>query len=610
MKHLYALVLSLFAFIFGASAQSDVTFYLEIDNAEAVTAMKLATVLELQNGVNTIECKAYDQIYISAKSGYLITEAISGFGYEASVSNNSVSIYVTADTNGQTWKIYTSSEADFRNSSFELWVDNPDKLRATLGGTYTPVTGLAAGSNTVKFNAEKESSITLASTDYTKPLYKVIKNGETLPNESDNDYNVFLTDGVKIEVFTEYPDIEVPVKFEFVNENTEASITSVTVAGETIAPEVYLSEDFKVKIGSYLSINGNTTDYKVNSLSLNGEPTYFFGSYGAPVMGESTFSFDVKKYETFTKKIKADHPEHFTLYKGFEYGNEVISFTDGEASVELIENNPVITIILKDGYKLSKLLDGENDITANITPYNKSFNAATTGDVVIETAEIVYDLQFVTYIDDKTSASYLSYTDFMRKNYDLQNGYNLIKYYAELAPFQTSWYGPAFNNLYLNDEKQGGMYGSETMYELNINDGDVVKIFFTCDPASYKLTFKNNYGEGITCTKDMIVPVTDFAEQTVLQGTLVELAAPEGKQLTVTVGDAEPVTAETYSLTVTADTAVTIDDPEMSGINGIGTAVSDEKVYNMQGMFLGTKADLGRLPSGLYIVGGKKYLKK
>ena len=235
MKHLYALLLSLFAFIFVASAQSDVTFYLEIDNAEAVTAMKLATVLELQNGVNTIECKAYDQIYISAKSGYLITEAISGFGYEASVSNNSVSLYVTADTNGQTWKIYTSSEADFRNSSFELWVDNPDKLRATLGGTYTPVTGLAAGSNTVKFNAEKESSITLASTDYTKPLYKVIKNGETLPNESDNDYNVFLTDGVKIEVFTEYPDIEDPVKFEFVNENTEEIITSVTVDGETIA---------------------------------------------------------------------------------------------------------------------------------------------------------------------------------------------------------------------------------------------------------------------------------------------------------------------------------------------------------------------------------------
>lgn len=615
MKHLYALVFSLMAFAFGASAQDTqdtYSFFLNIDNAEAVTVTKYATVIEVHDGINEIEFQPYDQFYIRANAGYLIIGGKTAFGYDASVQNNAINFSTTIETNGKTWEVYTVKESEFRTSSFELWVDDPTGVRAALGGTGTAITGLVEGSNTVAYNAEKETYITVESANYSKPLYKVLIDGEEVERpQYGGQFSVYLSEGCKVEVFCDYPDIKVPVKFNFVNEGTEAFITYVAIDYVEVPAETYLADDFSVQLGSYLSISADTNKYKVDSATLNGEFAGFYGSWGGNVFGEMTFDFEVHEYGTFTKKFIADHPEHIKLYMGNSYYGTLVEFTDGEAIVEVNENNPGFQLLLNDGYKLVKLLDGEDDLTANYSTYNNFINVATTGDVVINTEEIAYDKKYVVYFDDFSLSTYTSFYDNQRKSYtSFQSGYNIFKFFAEMSPFQVSWWGTPVNHFYLNGEKQTGMYSSETMYMFDVEDGDVAKFFWAADPESYKLNIVNNYGEELGCTVDLIVPVTEFGESTVFQGTQVEFTAPEGKTIKVTVGENEPETVENYTLTVDADTEITIDNPETTGIVGIGDKFTDNKVYNMQGMYLGTKAELNRLPAGIYIVGGKKVVKK
>ena len=48
-------------------------------------------------------------------------------------------------------------------------------------------------------------------------------------------------------------------------------------------------------------------------------------------------------------------------------------------------------------------------------------------------------------------------------------------------------------------------------------------------------------------------------------------------------------------------------DPTATGITAPTTVLNNNRVYNLQGQYLGT--DLNRLPKGVYIVNGKKISK-
>lgn len=93
-------------------------------------------------------------------------------------------------------------------------------VRAELSGTYSPVT-FNEGSNTLKFDPTTETTLTLSSTNYQKPLYKVTLNGVDVTSEGGT-FNVPLTQGCVIDITAKIPAVPVTVTFTYSDEGLGA----------------------------------------------------------------------------------------------------------------------------------------------------------------------------------------------------------------------------------------------------------------------------------------------------------------------------------------------------------------------------------------------------
>ena len=102
---------------------------------------------------------------------------------------------------------------------------------------------------------------------------------------------------------------------------------------------------------------------------------------------------------------------------------------------------------------------------------------------------------------------------------------------------------------------------------------------------------------------------TEFSDITVLAGTQFNFGIKEDETLIKVTANGEVVAENTgsASFSVTGDTNFIID--VTSGIASINADNNGEKtVYNLQGIRV--NGDYNTLPAGLYIVNGKKVLKK
>lgn len=630
MKHLYAFLLAMLAFIVPANVYG---FVIKVDNPEAVTiyqgtsdwvnAADLPT-----SGLPVVDLTAgdynfpeFNYAFVVANDGYLITELTYPWGSSNKLPYNGTFTTVRGYNPTEEYTITTMSTADFYNASCTVKCDDFSVLEGRLNDDYNakcsfPTEG--EGEYTLPFNTEFFQNLTLANTTY-KPFYAVTVNGTAIENPGSS-CNIPLVDGNVIEVTTKYPEVSCTVKITLVNEGTESCITRVTVDDEEITPEVYLSENFSVNCGQSLSIQFDNQAYNVKSVEYNGESVDSWG-LTQYIINDSEIKIDAEKYPTIQKTIEVEGAEFMTFSKGWGWNdNSDIAMTDGINIFEYIDNEEERRVSVKPnfGCYIVELKDGDRNLMEEgWSKNNSSFLLSPEGTLTIKAAKIVKDKTMVVYVDalQQDEEHNYGFSFFNGEYYYYTNdpsfhaGYNIIEFYDGDGLFGTSW-GNAYakDNFYINGVKQESWYGYY-YNELTINDGDVLKFYLSADPVNCELSFDNQCEKQVPVVKrDMIVPVDDLASSyTVFGGTHVSVDAPEGQTINVQVGDQPESDAAHHEFFVNGDTKVTIKDGITDSVGNVAVdAVESTDVYNLQGVKVADKADMSRLPKGIYIIGGRK----
>ena len=206
------------------------------------------------------------------------------------------------------------------------------------------------------------------------------------------------------------------------------------------------------------------------------------------------------------------------------------------------------------------------------------------------------------------------YMDSKYDRYELVEGYQLIEFYDAMNPFSFSFYDDGddslWRKLYCNDEiVEPNDWGGYS--DLKIGNGDVYKYFTNSAPQECSVTFEiTGNADSFGVCKDLIVPVKDFsAPVECFAGTLMEIIPSENAQISVSIDNVELSSDENgrYSFTVAdASTTVKVTATEV-GVDSVAESENaDANVYNMLGVKVGVRSGIDRLPSGIYVVNGRK----
>lgn len=617
MRNLYSLFFTaLLSCISIAANAINITVNVDDPSRVSVTTSYSSTPLELVAGDNAVSVDEYTQIYVRAKENVFINEVVRSKDGEDDKKQDQYSMtevyfYVYSTDEGAKYTVSSANANDLRDGSCTIWVDDPTNVRVQRSGTYTDV-DIVAGETTVKYIKDKELPLMIGAKNYGTELYQVKVNDEVVSPQG-NMWYVTPADGAKVEIFANFPDEDVAVEFKYASEEAKGFITGVTVNGETV--ENYNDADFKVKVGSQISISGNITDYKLNSFKVNGNEPYFYSPYSFTVKEATIIEVDAHKYGTVKATLDIDNPDNVVVYKGYSYENNIITLNPGENEIELSETNALIQIKAVSGSYITSVTADEMSISAD---YESKYNVNVTEGmkIVVKSGTIDRNKTAVIYIDDLSKAPYgnsLNRAD--NSNIDLVNGYNEIKFYDGDNPFRLSFYGVESATAYKNNETFSGVYGGAS-YELSLTDGDVIKIFLASNPEM--LEAELTAGDGVDASKvavtmDRIVTVTDWAgKHNTLPGTEISIKPAEDYDICVAV-DGENVIADAdgvFTVIVSKNTTIAVSLPVETGINAVDAEKLDNAgVYNMQGVRVGN-ADMKQLPAGVYIINGKKVVKR
>lgn len=606
-KSFLALMLSVVAI-----AANAVNITINVDDPERVKVSVAYEEKSVVAGANTFSVDEYTQVAIEAKAGAMIQSVTrtSDGGTEYVSNMNNCSLYVSSYNEGETWTVVSGLEADIRTGICRVTVDDASKVRMQRSGTYSEVT-LSDGLNEVRYIPGTETQLMIASAIYGTPLYKVTHNG----TEKESQYGTWyidLTGEDEIEIQANYPDVDFPVHFTYADEESKGFITGVTVDAAQV--DNYNDADFSVKAGSAITISGNTADYALDELTVNGTPvTYFYGSHTFTVTEETTVSVKAHKYGTISATLNIDDPANVKVYRGNSYGGQLIEgLVSGANTIEVSETNTAISIAAESGCFITSVTDGDGQsYYADYSGYyNVTLKDGMTVDIV--SGRIARDSKAIVYVDDRAAAAtYFSFTRNDRSEVALETGYNTVDFYSGDNPMGLSWYGAPYANVYLNGETVAPMYENSASYQVSFNDGDVLKIYLASNPKTCGVTFtvgSDVTPAGISVKRDIIVGVEDWTNGfSALQGTQVDITAED---ISVTVnGTAVTPVDGTFTFTVSDDTEVSIAKPTAISDIRAGETTAARNVYNMQGVKVADNADnaaISNLPAGIYIIDGKK----
>ena len=512
--------------------------------------------------------------------------------------------------------IKTATLDEMRTASCKVTVDDPSKVTLRLSGTLTTVQ-LKSGENEVKFIPGTESTFTISPASYNTPLYKVTHNSVAAEADWGSYTLKNVADGDVIDIQANYPDIDCAVKFN-VNAEGVGFIKSVTVNGNEVTN--YLDDNFTVKCGSNISITRNSEEYKLESFKVNGEDKtddFYSESYDFFVTDAATFDITAEKYTTFKATIDIDDVSHATVYKGYSYYGNAFDLKNGKNEIEVSEQQPLISLVAKDGYYFTCVNDGTTEYTDQSV--NEIKLSVVDGMVLkVVTTAIVRDKKALVYVDDRSAANSLL---FRRNDYntiEVATGYNELEFYRGDNPFSVS-VNANTKKVYKNDVAVVPLYSGGSYFNFSLADGDVVKMFFTKTPAMVKADITANGGaENLCVVKDRIQPVADFsAGISCLEDTELAFAAKEGYSIKALTVDGTAATAEadgTYKVVVKADANIVVDLQTASGISSVtnADANSTANVYNANGVLVlknATPEQTAKLAKGLYIINGKKVVR-
>lgn len=615
MKKFYLFLIMLLSVIAPQAADA-FSITLNVDDASRINVF-LNGYKDVVNGDNVFEVKDGDYLSITTQNNAGLVSVMNGDKAVKLDSYSSFNLKLTeSEYAGAKLIIKTATLDEMRTASCKVTVDDPSKVTLRLSRTFTTVQ-LKSGENEVKFIPGTESTFTISPQSYDTPLYKVTRNSVAAEAEYGSYTLKNVAEGDVIDIQANYPDIDCAVKFN-VNAEGVGFIKSVTVNGNEVTN--YLDDNFTVKCGSTISITRNSEDYKLESFKVNGEDKtsdFYEDSYNIFVTDATTLDITAKKYTTFKATVDIDDVSHATVYKGYSYYDDAFDMKNGKNEIEVSEKQTLISLVAKDGYYFTSVNDGTTEYTDQST---SEINVDVTDGMVLKvvTAAIVRDKKALVYVDDRSATSSMVFSRGDYNRIEIGTGYNELEFYKGDNPFSVTVYANT-KKVYKNDVAVDPTYSGGSYFRFSLEDGDVVKMFFTKTPATIKADITANGGaENLSVVKDRIQPVADFsAGISCLEDTELAFAAKEGYSIKALTVDGTAATAEadgTYKVVVKADANIVVDLQTASGISSVTNADASRtaNVYNANGVLVlknATPEQTAKLAKGLYIINGKKVVR-
>ena len=603
--------------ILPAAAQdaevSNIKFTVNIANAEGVKCSMDGEDIPLHNGANLLEFPNGTNISFTSISPWKISGVTDRNGTAASgFYDGSWFLYVNPEIADQVYTVSVINLDEFRTSQFTVNVDDPSLVNAMVGGYYTSLT-LKAGENVIKYDPAVETYLTVTPVNYNIPLYKCTLNGTDVARQGGG-FTVMLEPDCVVDITAILPDEDRTVSFSY-SEGAEGSI-GVEINGAPLSD--FNGKSLTLKLGTQMTITGNTYEYNYSQVLVNGEQVAFYGSYTFNVMEDTQVYVDAHPYGSITATIIVNIPELVKLYRG--YGNDnPIELKAGENVVELPENNSSV----RWDVDAMAILNG---VTLNGEPLASYYNSWTLadGDILeFDVTEKVFDKKAIVWVDNVAAPACSFYLQMYSPQdhtavYTFETGYNLVAFYEAMNPFSLSWFGSSEEDpsiylkgqVYLNGNRLSPLYEGSASYGFDLNNGDVLKLFMESAPIDCKVTFDIAAGVKASVVKDILTAVENpSAGFDCFAGTQVVVS---GENINVTVngsaveGEKDEDGVENFTFTVAdAATNVAVTAAGGSAVEAIN-AETDSAVFNMQGVRVGSKADLKSLAPGIYIVAGKK----
>lgn len=615
MKKFYLFLIMLLSVIAPQAADA-FSITLNVDDASRINVF-LNGYQDVVNGDNVFEVKDGDYLSITTQNNAGLVSVMNGDKEVKLNSYSSFNLKLTeSEYAGAKLMIKTATLDEMRTASCTVTVDDPSKVTLRLSRTFTTVQ-LKSGENEVKFIPGTESTFTISPQSQETPLYKVTHNSVAAEADWGSYTLKNVAEGDVIDIQANYPDIDCAVKFN-VNAEGVGFIKSVTVNGNEVTN--YLDDNFTVKCGSNISITRNSEDYKLESFKVNGEDKtsdFYDESYDFFVTDAATFDITAKKYATFKATVDIDDVSHATVYKGYSYYDDAFDMKNGTNEIEVSEKQPLISLVAKDGYYFTSVNDGTTEYTDQST---SEINVDVTDGMVLKvvTAAIVRDKKALVYVDDRSATSSMVFSRGDYNKIEIGTGYNELEFYKGDNPFSVTVYANT-KKVYKNDVAVDPTYSGGSYFRFSLEDGDVVKMFFTKTPATVKADITANGGaENLSVVKDRIQPVADFsAGISCLEDTELAFAAKEGYSIKALTVDGTAATAEadgTYKVVVKADANIVVELQTASGISSVTNADASRtaNVYNANGVLVlknATPEQTAKLAKGLYIINGKKVVR-
>lgn len=615
MKKFYLFLIMLLSVIAPQAADA-FSITLNVDDASRINVFLNGT-KDVVNGDNVFEVKDGDYLSVTTQNNAGLVSVFNGDKAVKLDSYSSFRLKLTeSEYAGAKFIVKTATLDEMRTASCKVTVDDPSKVTLRLSRTFTTVQ-LKSGENEVKFIPGTESTFTISPQSYNTPLYKVTRNSVAAEAEWGSYTLKNVAEGDVIDIQANYPDIDCAVKFN-VNAEGVGFIKSVTVNGNEVTN--YLDDNFTVKCGSTISITRNSEDYKLESFKVNGEDKtsdFYEDSYNIFVTDATTLDITAKKYTTFKATVDIDDVSHATVYKGYSYYDDAFDMKNGKNEIEVSEKQPLISLVAKDGYYFTSVNDGTTEYTDQST---SEINVDVTDGMVLKvvTAAIVRDKKALVYVDDRSATSSMVFSRGDYNRIEIGTGYNELEFYKGDNPFSVTVYANT-KKVYKNDVAVDPTYSGGSYFRFSLEDGDVVKMFFTKTPATVKADITANGGaENLSVVKDRIQPVADFsAGISCLEDTELAFTAKEGYSIKALSVDGTAATAEadgTYKVVVKADANIVVDLQTASGISSVTNADASRtaNVYNANGVLVlknATPEQTAKLAKGLYIINGKKVVR-
>ncbi len=585
--------------------EGDPTFILADGSRAYWQLMSGGTRHTLTPGNNYATLGAFDIIRVYPVDGHHYTSFTDATGAAMTVNTNGY-VEINASYNFKPPYRITTVANEGPDPTFTIDIDDPDAVECAFFPSYKTIS-LRAGVNTITFNEYGERRIQLATKgmSYT-PFYSVTVNGVEEP--SSYEHFIDVTDGMQIVARVNYPqDTEYTYTLAY-SDQADDFWTGIEVDGQPLLPE---GNTFKAKAGAKVALyNIDATDWVINSITLpNGSRHTRIADPYTPLTftatADGTISVDARRAVTLnvTLNIVSGAEKIKVINGNFNTGRELRNLVNGTNAVTIKDNVDYLVVRhLEEGGIISSITytaaPGEELKAAEFNGYFNYYtvNGLRDGAVVnIIAGDEDYANTCSFFIDNAEGVTFRAEAG---RSFTLADGNNTIIFNeSENGAKGFAIEGlPETARLWCN-----GVEADDPTHVRLAQDG--VYRLYTAAAATYAVTFDvfDGYAAtGVTLDGQAVASVAEPIEAP--EGAVISfgLTTPEGALPYAAANGDElsPDTDGTYTITVTADTVITI-GTETDSIDTITAADSNDGATYFD--LTGRRIDASRVAAGIYV---------